>query len=94
MTAMLTEVRGSTLPRIATPPLVAGPPGPCGCGCALTPATSYGFDVIEFAEYIGRPLDPWQRYLVIHAGELEKGRGQEGEKPRFRQVLVLVSRQR
>ncbi len=34
------------------------------------------------------PLDPWQQWLVIHAGELlPDGR------PRFRQVLVLVARQ-
>ena len=37
---------------------------------------------------IGRPLDPWQRWLVIHAMEmLPDGR------PRFRQLLVLVARQ-
>lgn len=82
-------VLGSTYPRIATPPLVQGPAGPCGCGCALTPETSYGYDVEIFArDVLDRPLDPWQRHLVIHAGELlSDGR------PRFRQVLVLVSRQ-
>jgi hypothetical protein len=37
---------------------------------------------------IGRPLDPWQRWLVIHGGELYL----DGL-PRFRQVLVLVARQ-
>lgn len=36
-----------------------------------------------------RPLDPWQCWLVIHAGELLD----DGVTPRFRQVLVLVSRQ-
>lgn len=37
---------------------------------------------------MGHPLDPWQEWLVIHAGELlPDGR------PRFRQVLVLVARQ-
>lgn len=43
----------------------------------------------DFArDILNRPLDPWQRYLVIHAGELlPDGR------PRFRQVLVLVARQ-
>ena len=89
---LLTEapnVLGHTYPRLFTPPLVQGPPGPCGCGCALTPVTSYGFDVDDFArDILRRPLDPWQRYLVIHAGELlPDGR------PRFRQVLVLVARQ-
>jgi len=82
-------VLGSTHPRIATAPLVVGPPGPCGCGCALTPLTSYGFDVEEFAAVVlGVILDDWQRYLVIHAGELfADGR------PRFLQVLILVARQ-
>lgn len=82
------RVLGHTLPRLSTPPLVQGSPGPCGCGCALTPATSYGFDVVDFGVMIGRPLDAWQRFLVIHAGELyPDGR------PRFRLVLVLVARQ-
>lgn len=79
---------GRTEPRLWTRPLVVGPPGPCGCGCALTPATSYGFEFVEFAEGIGRQLLPWQRWLAIHAGELlPDGR------PRFRKVLVLVARQ-
>jgi len=86
---LTTLVIGSTTARIATAPLVTGPPGPCGCGCALTPETSYGLDVEAFArDVLGQPLDPWQRYLVIHAGELlPDGR------PRFRKVLVLVARQ-
>lgn len=75
-------------PRVQTPPLVKGPPGPCGCGCALTPETSFGFAVVEFAEVLGRPLDPWQRHVVIHAGEvLPSGLR------RFRIVLVIVARQ-
>lgn len=83
------QVIGRTLPRLSTPPLVRGRPGPCGCGCALTPKTSYGFEVEDFARVVlNHPLDPWQRHLVIHAGELyPDGR------PRFRQVLVLVARQ-
>lgn len=65
------------MPRLWTPPLRE-----------LTRETSFGYDVIDFAEYIGTPLDPWQQWLVIHAGELlEDGR------PRFRTVLVLVARQ-
>ncbi|WIY05454.1 terminase [Amycolatopsis mongoliensis] len=82
-------VLGSTLPRIWTRPLIEGPPGPCGCGCALTPATSYGFEVEEFArDTLERPLDPWQRWAAIHAGELlPDGR------PRFRVLLILVARQ-
>lgn len=45
--------------------------------------------MIHFAaEILGRPLDPWQQWLVIHLGEmLDDGR------PRFRQVLVIVARQ-
>lgn len=80
---------GRTVPRIWTPPQVEGPPGPCGCGCALTPATSVGFDQDAFAsEMLGRPFLPWQRWLVIHAGELlPDGR------PRFRIVHVQVARQ-
>jgi hypothetical protein len=82
-------VLGSTYPRISTPPLVKGRRGPCGCGCALTPKTSFGFDVEDFArDVLHRPLDPWQRYLVIHAGELLPG-----GLPRFRIALVLVPRQ-
>lgn len=82
-------VLGSTVPRRFTPPLVQGTPGPCGCGCALTEASSYGFAVDSFArEVLLAPLDPWQRWLVIHAGELRP----DGS-PRFRRVLVLVARQ-
>lgn len=82
------SILGSTVPRLYTPPLVTGEPGPCGCGCALTFDTSYGFAVEAFAKAISRPLDPWQRWLVIHGGELlPDGR------PRFRQLLVVVARQ-
>lgn len=72
------KLLGSTEPRLWTRPLRE-----------LTPATSYGFAVIEFArDVLCQPLDPWQEWLVIHAGELlEDGR------PRFRHVLVLVARQ-
>jgi len=83
------EVMGSTLPRYFPPPLVTGPPGACGCGCAHTRATTYGFAVIDFADVIlGMPLDPWQQWLVIHAGELlADGR------PRFKKLLIIVARQ-
>lgn len=72
------RVLGSTEPRIWTPPLRE-----------LTPETSFGFDVIEFAaEVLGHPLDPWQRWLAVHGGELlPDGR------PRFRIVLVEAARQ-
>lgn len=72
------DLKGSTVPRICTEPLRD-----------LTPDTSYGFAVVEFAKRrVLEPLDPWQEFLVIHAGELlEDGR------PRFRRVLVQVARQ-
>lgn len=81
---------GSTTPRIFTPPLVEGPPGPCGCGCALTPETTLGFDCHEFAEEaLGLTLFPWQRWLLIHMLELRADDGLL----RFRKVVVLVARQ-
>lgn len=66
-----------------------GPPGPCGCGCALGYDTSYGFEAVDYAaDVLGAPYQQWQRFLVIHAGELlPDGR------PRFNFVLVLVARQ-
>ena len=79
---------GSTTPRLWTPPLAVGPPGPCGCGCALTPATSLGFSAVDFTQDpIGIQPLPWQRFLLIHALELVGGRF------RFRTVLILVARQ-
>jgi hypothetical protein len=82
------EILGKTTPRLWTRPLDEGEPGPCGCGCALTPETSVGFAVVAFAVLIGRPLDPWQRWLVIHGMELLPNGW-----PRFRQLVVLVARQ-
>lgn len=69
---------GRTQPRLWTPPLRD-----------LTPDTSYGFDVIDFADQVlGTPLDEWEELAVIHAGELlPDGR------PRFRTVLIIVARQ-
>lgn len=83
------SVRGSVTPRISTAPLAEGPSGECGCGCALSRETSYGFDVDDFArDVLGQPLDAWQRWVVIHAGELlPDGR------PRFRKILIVVARQ-
>lgn len=77
------------MPRLYTPPLVTGPPGACGCGCALDDETSFGFDLVWFALHVvGVTLDPWQRWCAIHLGELlPDGR------PRFRTLLVLVARQ-
>lgn len=45
--------------------------------------------MIDFArDILGHPLDPWQEFAVIHAGELLP----DGS-PRFTIVLILVSRQ-
>lgn len=80
---------GSTTPRLWTKPLVNGPPGPCGCGCPLTPDTSLGFSAVDFArDVIGFEPLPWQRWLLIHALELKP----DG-KFRFRNILILVARQ-
>jgi hypothetical protein len=80
---------GSTTPRLWTRPLVKGLPGPCGCGCALTKATSKGFSIVDYAtDVLGIRFLPWQRWLLIHAMELKPdGRF------RFRTVLVMVGRQ-
>lgn len=85
----MTALVGKATPRIMTPPAVTGPVGPCLCGeCALTPATSLGFSVIEFAEMAGVALLPWQAVLVVHGMELRP----DGL-PRFRTVLAFVARQ-
>jgi hypothetical protein len=69
---------GSITPRLWTPPLRP-----------LTPRTSYGYRVVWFAAHILRePLDPWEQWAVIHAGELL-----ENGWPRFRQFLLIVARQ-
>lgn len=70
--------RGFTEPRLWTRPLRE-----------LTPETSLGFEVIDFAlEVLGVVLFPWQRWLLIHALELL-----ENGEYRFRRVIVLVARQ-
>lgn len=87
--ARRSRLTGKTTPRIFTPPLVTGEPGPCGCGCALTPETSLGFDCAEFAaEAVGVEMFPWQRWLLIHMLELLPS-----GMLRFRKVVVLVARQ-
>ena len=69
---------GSTEPRIFSKPLRK-----------LTPETSLGFEVIDFAAVVlGLSLFPWQRWLLVHALELlPDGRY------RFRRIIVLVARQ-
>ncbi len=69
---------GSEMPRLWTRPLRP-----------LTPQTSLGFEVIEFARlFLGIALYPWQCWLLIHALELNV----DGTF-RFRRVIVLVARQ-
>lgn len=96
--------RGSVVPRIYTPTLDYDDPGPCDCGaegnfdycvcrcvcgCFLTPENTFGYSVVRFAlNTVKQPLYPWQRWLVIHGGEL----GPDGA-PRFRELLILVARQ-
>jgi hypothetical protein len=91
VTDLAVPVLGRTEPRLFTPPLRP-----------LTPYTSYGFEVIDFArDDLHRPLLPWQEFAVIHGGELLCGPGcsealgvhGEGCRPRFRVVLLLVARQ-
>jgi hypothetical protein len=80
---------GSTTPRLWTPPLVTGPSGSCGCGCPLSPATSLGFQAVEFAEgVLNVKLFGWQRYWLIHALETTPN-----GMFRFRTILTLISRQ-
>lgn len=72
------ELRGRTEPRLWTKPLRE-----------LTPETSHGFSVIEFALVVlGIELYPWQKWLLIHALELN-----EDGTYRFRKIFVLVGRQ-
>lgn len=74
--------KGCEQPRVFTPPLRE-----------LTPDTTLGYDVIEFAESVlGLALYPWQRWLFVHALEIEGEFGGEW-RLRYRTVLVLVARQ-
>jgi hypothetical protein len=72
------DVQGCLEPRIWTPNLVE-----------LTPETSLGFKFNAFCrDLLGRPNDPWQEWLSIHALELRPdGRF------RYRTILLLVARQ-
>lgn len=74
--------KGSTEPRIFTPPKRK-----------LTPETSLGFAVIDFAlNVLQVELLPWQRFLFIHALEIDGDLNGDWQF-RFRTVLVLVARQ-
>lgn len=55
----------------------------------LTPETSLGFEVITFAKTVlGIELFPWQKWLLVHALELN-----EDGTYRFSKLIVLVARQ-
>jgi len=69
---------GCEQPRIFTPPKRE-----------LTPETTHGFAAIAFAQdVLGVRLFPWQRWLLIHALELD-----EDGAYRYRFVVVNVARQ-
>lgn len=89
-----TPAKGSTKPRVFTPPLPdncdATREDGCLCGCGLNPDTSWGFECIEFLEVVlGWRLIPYQKWLYIHA--LEKD--ETGEGFRFRTLIILIARQ-
>lgn len=74
----MSEVFGMTEPRIFTKPLRE-----------LTPETSKGFNVIDFAkQFLGVELYPWQKWLLIHGLEIKP----DGTY-RFSKIFVLVARQ-
>jgi hypothetical protein len=72
------KIYGSAEPRICTPPLRP-----------LTPETTLGYDVIDFAEEVLHlQLYPWQKVLLCRMLELLP----DGSL-RFRTVVVLIARQ-
>lgn len=76
-----TGIRGKETPRIFTPSLRE-----------LTPDTSVGFELIDFAENVLEvDLLPWQKWLAVHA--LEVVDGVDGWRFRYRTVIVEVGRQ-
>ena len=75
-------IYGCETPRVYTPPLRE-----------LTPDTTLGFEVIEFAEDVLRiELLPWQKWLVIHALEIIDDPN-DGWRLRFRIVVTEIARQ-
>lgn len=78
----MADVYGIETPRVFTPPLRP-----------LTPDTTLGYEVIEFADKILEiNLHPWQRWLFIHALEVVDD-PEDGWRLRFGNVQVLVGRQ-
>ena len=75
-------IKGIEIPRVYTPPLRD-----------LTPDTTMGYEIIEFADSILKiNLHPWQKWLLIHAFEIIDD-PVEVWRLRFRNVQVLVARQ-
>jgi hypothetical protein len=70
--------QGAVIPRLWTPPLRD----------LDDPASSWGYDFVDFCIEIGKPLDPWQVWLALHLGELFP----DGS-PRYRKAIILVARQ-
>nr|DAN91431.1 MAG TPA: Large Terminase [Caudoviricetes sp.] len=78
------EQKGSTEPRVYTPPL-----RPVWPRSEETEANTAGYEVVEFANLVlGLELYPWQEWLLAHALELRP----DGTF-RYRTVVVLVARQ-
>ena len=76
------NVHGSETPRIYTPPLRE-----------LTPDTTMGYEVIDFANKVLRiELLPWQKWLAIHALEVIDEEG-GGWRQRFRIIVTELGRQ-
>ena len=76
-------ILGSEAPRVFTPPRRE-----------LTPETTHGFAAIAFAEdVLGVRLFPWQRWLLLHALEVEDSEDGQSQRLRFRYVICNVGRQ-
>ena len=76
---MASPILGCEVPRIYTKPLRP-----------LTAETSHGYACIKFAEGLGYRLFPWQRWLLVHALELDPD---DERLYRFRTVVCEVARQ-
>lgn len=75
--------KGFEQPRIYTQPLRE-----------LDEHSTLGFDIIWFAENVlGLELHPWQRWLFVHALEVEGDACSDGWRFRYRTVVVEIGRQ-
>lgn len=76
-------ILGAEVPRVFTPPRRE-----------LTPETTHGYAAIAFAEEVlGVRLFPWQKWLLLHALELEDVADGEAPRYRYRFIVVEVARQ-